>query len=130
MMKSMDAAHKRLQERSGGTSEMNAIAHAAHMLGLIIRYGDVRKFDPEPLLPLVEELFVQGALALHAAAGCDNDAAGKMFVAIDEMDKVALEHAVRVDEPLWIDKLRKLSDATIAIPCSRVARTRFCWSEA
>ena len=111
MMKSMEAARKRLQELSAASSEMTAIAHAAHVLALIIRYGDVRKFDPEPLLPLVEELFVQGALALHSAAGCDNEAAGKMFIAIDEMNQVALEHAERVDEPLWIERLRKLSDA-------------------
>ena len=111
MMKSMEAARKRLQELSAETSEVTAIAHAAHVLGLIIRYGDVRKFDPAPLLPLVEELFVQGALALHSAASCDNEAAAKMFVAIDEMNQLALEHADRVDEPLWIDRLRKLSDA-------------------
>src|SRR6185369_3150117 len=102
MMKSMEAARQRLQELSATTSEMTAIAHAAHVLGLIVRYGDVRKFDPSPLMPLVEELFVQGALALHGAAGCDNDAAKKMFVAIDEMEKVALEHADVVDEALWI----------------------------
>jgi len=111
MMKSMDAARKRLQELSATSSEMTAIAHAAHVLGLIVRYGDVRKFDSEPLLPLVEELFVQGALALHAAANCDNDAAVKMFLAIDEMNHVALEHADRVDETLWTERLRKLSDA-------------------
>jgi hypothetical protein len=111
MMASMDAARKRLQELSATSSEMTAIAHAAHVLGLIIRYGDVRKFDPEPLMPLVEELFVQGALALHAAAGCDNEAAAKMFIAIDEMNQVALEHADRVDEALWIERLHRLSDA-------------------
>lgn len=111
MMKSMDAARKRLQELSATSSEMTAIAHAAHVLGLIIRYGDVRKFDPEPLLPLVEELFVQGALALHTAANCDNDAAARMFVAIDEMNQVALEHADRVEEALWTERLRRLSDA-------------------
>ena len=111
MMKSMEAARRRLQELSATSSELTAIAHAAHVLGLIIRYGDVRKFDPEPLLPLVEELFVQGALALHAAAGCDNEAAVKMLIAIDEMNQVALEHADRVNEALWIERLRKLSDA-------------------
>ncbi len=111
MINAMDAARKRLQELSTETSELTAIAHAAHVLGLIVRYGDVRKFDPEPLLPLIEELFVHGALALHAAAACDNEAAVKMFVAIDEMNQVALEHADRVDEPLWVDRLRRLSDA-------------------
>ena len=37
--------------------------------------------------------------------------ARQMFVAVDEMNQVALEHADRVDEPLWIDRLRRLSDA-------------------
>src|SRR6185436_6725473 len=101
----MDAARKRLQELAATSTEMIAIAHAAHVLGLIVRYGDVRKFDPAPLLPLVEELFVQGALALHAAATCDNEAAKKMFIAIDEMNQLALEHADRVDEKLWIERL-------------------------
>jgi hypothetical protein len=76
-----------------------------------VRYGDVRKFDSEPLMPLVEELFVQGALALHAAASCDNERAVKMLVSIDEMNQLALEHADRMDEPLWISQLRRLADA-------------------
>lgn len=111
MMASMDAARQRLQELSATSFDMIQIAHAAHVLGLIVRYGDVRKFDPSPLLPLVEELFVQGALALQAAAGCDNEAAIKMFVAIDEMNQLALEHSDRLDEALWTDRLRRLSDA-------------------
>ncbi|MBY0263417.1 MAG: hypothetical protein K2Q20_13805, partial [Phycisphaerales bacterium] len=111
MMASMDAARKRLQELSAETSELTAIAHAAHMLGLIVRYGDVRKFDPEPLMPLIESLFVEGALALHAASNCDSEQAAKVLVAIDEMNALALEHADRVDEPMWIDRLRRLSDA-------------------
>lgn len=111
MMASMDAARQRLQELSATSSDMIQIAHAAHVLGLIVRYGDVRKFDPSPLLPLVEELFVHGALALQGAAGCDNETAVKMFVAIDEMNQLALEHSDRVDESLWTDRLRRLSDA-------------------
>jgi hypothetical protein len=111
MMTSMDAARKRLQELSTETSELTAIAHAAHVLGMIVRYGDVRKFDPEPLLPLVEELFVEGALALHGASSCDNEQAVRVLVAIDEMNGLALEHSDRVDEPMWIDRLRRLSDA-------------------
>jgi hypothetical protein len=111
MMASMEAARKRLQELSASTSEFAAIAHAAHVLGQIVRYGDVRKFDPEPLLPLVEELFVEGALALFGAANCDSELAPKIVTAIDEMNQVALEHSDRVEESLWIERLRKLSDA-------------------
>jgi hypothetical protein len=111
MMASMEAARRRLQALSAETSEMTQIAHAAHELGLIARYGDVRKFDPEPLMPLVEGLFVEGALALHAASNCDNEKALDLLVAMDEMNGLALEHADRVDEPLWIDRLRRLSDS-------------------
>ena len=111
MMAAMEAARKRLQELSAETSDLTAIAHAAHVLGMIVRYGDVRKFDPGPLMPLVEELFVQGALALHAAAACDNEQAVKMLLSIDELNQLALEHADRVDEPLWVTRLRRLSDA-------------------
>ena len=64
----MESARRRLQALSAETSEMTAIAHAAHTLGQIARYGDVRRFDPEPLMPLVEELFVQGARAVRSAA--------------------------------------------------------------
>jgi hypothetical protein len=111
MMASMEAARRRLQELSAVSSEMTAIAHAAHVLGQIVRYGDVRRFDPAPLLPLVDELFVQGAIALHPACVCDAEAAKNVLVAMNELNQVALEHADRVDEALWIDSLRKLSDA-------------------
>lgn len=111
MMASMEAARSRLQELSTETSDFIAIAHAAHVLGMIVRYGDVRKFDPEPLMPLVEELFVQGTLALHAACTCDNEQAVHMLVAIDEMNTLTLEHSDRVDEAMWINRLQRLADA-------------------
>jgi hypothetical protein len=107
----MDLARQRLQELAAVSSEMKAIAHAAFQLSQVVRYGDVRRFDPAPLLPLMEELFVSGALALHAAANCDNDAAKEVVVSIEELNRVSLEHHDRVDEALWLERLRQLSDA-------------------
>ena len=111
LAKSMDLARARLQELSAVSSDLKAIAHAAAQLSLVSRYGDVRKFDASPLLPLIDELFVQGALALHAAAACDNTAAKDLVVSIDELNRVSLEHHERVEGELWVEKLRKLSDA-------------------
>jgi hypothetical protein len=111
LAKSMDLARARLQELSAVSSDLKAIAHAAAQLSLVTRYGDVRKFDPSPLLPLIDELFVQGALALHAAAACDNTAAKDLAISIDELNRVSLEHHERVEGELWVDRLRKLSDA-------------------
>jgi Family of unknown function (DUF5682) len=111
LAKSMDLARQRLQELSAVSSDLKAIAHAAAQLSLVTRYGDVRKFDPSPLLPLIDELFVQGALALHTAAACDNTAAQELVVSIDELNRVSLEHHDRVEGALWVERLRKLSDA-------------------
>lgn len=111
MMASMEDARKRMQALAAETSEFTAIAHAAHVLGLIVRYGDVRRFDPSSLIPLTEQLFVEGALALQAAAGCDNEQAIRVVTAINELNGLALENADRLDEQLWIDRLRRLADA-------------------
>jgi hypothetical protein len=111
MMESMEEARRRLQELSTESTEFTAVAHAANELGMLARYGDVRRFDPAPLLPLMEDLFVQGSLALLGAANCDNDAAKGIMVGMDELNKVNLEYHDRVDEPLWTSKLKLLSDA-------------------
>ncbi|MHC4398513.1 MAG: DUF5682 family protein [Planctomycetota bacterium] len=111
LMDSMEAARQKLQELAAESTEFAAVAHAANQLGMIVRYGDVRRFDPAPLLPLIDDLFVQGALALLAAANCDNEAAKTALVAMDELNKVSLEYHDRVDEPLWVEKLQALSDA-------------------
>lgn len=111
MMASMDAARRRLQELSTHTSDYIAISHAAHVLGSIVRYGDVRGFDPAPLMPLVEQLFVEGTLALHAACTCDDEQASRMLVAIDEMNTLTLEHSDLLDDSMWTHRLQLLADA-------------------
>jgi len=108
---SLGIARKRLQELAAVSSELNAIAHAAFQLSQVVRYGDVRKFDPTPLLPLMEELFVQGTLAMHAAANCDNAAAQTLINSIEELNRVSLEHHDRVETELWLERLKRLADA-------------------
>lgn len=111
LMKAMDHARRRLQELAAESTEFAAVAHAANELGMIARYGDVRRFDPQPLIPLIADLFVQGSLALHATANCDNDAAKKVVVGMDDLNKVSLEYSEDVEEDLWTDRLQTLADA-------------------
>ncbi len=107
----MELARRRLQELAATSSEFAALAAAAWRLNLAIRYGDVRRFDTQPLVPLLEELFVEAALALFAAASCDDRAVKPTMQAIDELNKVGLEFHDRLEEPLWIEQLRRLADA-------------------
>jgi hypothetical protein len=111
LMESMDLARRRLQGLAAASREFPALAGAARELGLVARYGDVRRFDPGPLLPLLDELFVEAALSLFAAANCDDKAVRPMTQAIDEVNRVGLEFGDRVEEPLWVAELRRLADA-------------------
>jgi hypothetical protein len=111
LMRAMEMARQRLQELSTEAASFRAVASAAHRLGMVARYGDVRQMDATPLLPLIADLFVQGALALFGTASSDHDAAKGVLVAIDELNRVNLEHHRLVDEALWVRELARLADA-------------------
>lgn len=111
MFDSLELARDRLQSLAAQSSEFLAVAHAADELSQVIRYGDVRRFDPTPLQPLVEQLYVQGTLALFGAANCSNDAARQMIAGIEELNRLTQEFHQQLDETLWTIELRRLSDA-------------------
>jgi hypothetical protein len=111
MSGSIELARQTLQRLANDSSDFTALAGVTFELGLVIRYGDVRQFDAEPLKPLLEQLFLEGALSLLGAANCDLAAARKMVVGINELNKVALDYTSLIDEPLWITELQKLARA-------------------
>ncbi|MDR3459235.1 MAG: DUF5682 family protein [Verrucomicrobiae bacterium] len=111
MSASIELARQTLQRLASDSSDFTALASATYELGLVIRYGDVRQFDAAPLKPLLEQLFLEGALSLVGAASCDLAAAKKMVAGINELNKVALDYTALIDEPLWISELQKLARA-------------------
>lgn len=111
MSGSIELARQTLQRLANDSSDFAALASATHELGLVIRYGDVRQFDAEPLKPLLQQLFLEGALSLVGAANCDLAGAKKMVVGMNELNKVALDYTSLIDEPLWISELQKLAQA-------------------
>jgi len=111
MIETMDVARKRVQELSAESSAFVSVASAAFELMQVVRYGDVRKFDCGPLVPLIEELFVQGCLSLHEAANCDAAAARDLVIAIDSLNRVSLDFFSVIDEAMWKQRLQALSDA-------------------
>ena len=59
MSASIELARHTLQRLANDSSDFAALASATYELGLVIRYGDVRQFDAEPLKPLLEQLFLR-----------------------------------------------------------------------
>lgn len=110
LMGSMDQARRRLQELAVHSRNFVALALACSKLSAVVRYGDVRRIDPTPLLPLVQELFVQATLSLHASATGDDKTVPDMLHAIDALNRVSLEMHEQVEEALWIAELQHLAD--------------------
>jgi hypothetical protein len=84
-------------------------ALAARELSLLVRYGDIRRFDLTPLRPVLQQLFLRAALLLADAASCDDRAAGQMVQAMNMMESVAREHDALVDTATWQKALRALA---------------------
>ncbi len=111
LMASMNQARQRLQELAVHSRNFVALAEACLKLSTVVRYGDVRRMDPTPLIPLVQELFVQAALSLHASATGDDKTVPDMIHAVDSLNRVSLEMHDQVEEELWIAQLQALADA-------------------
>lgn len=107
----MEQARQRLQHLANESSAVVSVARAAFRLLQVVRFGDVRRFDTQPLVPLIEELFVQGTLSLFGAAQCDAAAAKEVAEAVDFLNRIALEFSDRIDESLWRQHLQALADA-------------------
>lgn len=45
------------------------LAQAAGALSFVIQYGDIRKLDREPLIPVLKQLFLRLCLVLPGSAG-------------------------------------------------------------
>ena len=57
--------------------------------------------DTEPLVPLLQQLFMRACLFLLDGSQCSDEVSGSMITAMNELNSVALEHAGQVDEELW-----------------------------
>jgi len=101
------ATVQRLATDAGAVPELG---RAAAALSAVIRYGDVRQVEATPLVPLLAQVFLRGALLLVGAAGCDAAAATELLTAMHQLNRVALDHDQTVDEGQWLAALNELSD--------------------
>lgn len=111
MHQSIELATRTLQRLASDSSDFRALATASRDLSLVIRYGDVRQFDGDPLKPLLEQLFLEATLAMIGSSSSDDAGAKEMVTGIQFLDRVALDHSDHVDESLWISELSKLAQA-------------------
>ncbi|HEX9058828.1 MAG TPA: DUF5682 family protein [Clostridia bacterium] len=110
LMSSMEQARVALQRLAADSGAFTEVVSAASELSTVISYGDVRRFDPSSLIPLLSQLFLRSALLIPDAANCDNKASNEVSAALNVLNNIALRHFEVVDEDTFIKKLVELSD--------------------
>ncbi|KGE16791.1 DUF5682 family protein [Paenibacillus wynnii] len=110
MTSQMEDGRRTLQDLAADSRDVVQIAAAARELSMIINFGDIRKIDTEPLVPLLEQLFMRGCLYLLDNSNCNDEAASGLITAMNELNRIALDHSETVDERLWLQELLNLSE--------------------
>jgi len=105
----MGEAQRTLQMLAVDTGNFTKLAEAAHELSLLIRFSSVRRYDTASFVPLLQQLFLSGALSLNDAANCNDEAAADVLSAINLLHKVAGEHYEEVNSAMWLDELQRLA---------------------
>lgn len=98
-----------LQKISIDTAAVAEVAKTAEHLSTVIRYGDLRKFSPEPIIPLLEQLFLRACLTMEEGCNCDDEASKVVMDSIEKINQVQLHHEF-LEENRWIDVLKSISD--------------------
>ena len=107
--KIVEGAKRSLDEMANGTISIHDIAGTVIKLSNMISFGDIRKLDREPLVPIVKRLCIRAALMLVGESTCDDIAAATLADDIQKIHNVFMVQDF-LDESLWIDKLMELSN--------------------
>ncbi len=98
-----------LQGLSVDAAALADVAETAQRLSLVVRYGDLRRFDPAPVVPLVEQLYLRACLTLEDSCICDAQAAPAVTKAMDQLNALQLSLDF-LAEDRWLDLLTEISD--------------------
>lgn len=107
--KIVEGAGRSLDEMANGTIAMCDIADTVSKLSNMISFGDIRKLDREPLVPIVKRLCIRASLMLVGESACDDIAAATLADDIQKIHSVFMMQDF-LDESFWFDKLIELSN--------------------
>ena len=107
--KIVEGAGRSLDIMANGAISMNDIADTVSKLSNMISFGDIRKLDREPLVPIVKRLCIRASLMLVGESACDDIAAATLAEDIQKIHSVFMMQDF-LDESFWFDKLIELSN--------------------
>ncbi|MBQ8569519.1 MAG: hypothetical protein IJ446_09925 [Oscillospiraceae bacterium] len=104
-----------VQRQAADCTSAADTGNAVGELSAIIRFGNLRRIDSEPVCPLLEKLFLRFCLSAETAAICDRAAATEIIGALSQINNACLSHDF-LDEERFVRLLENLSDSEFANP--------------
>lgn len=90
-----------VQRLAVDTSAVGELAAAVYRLSTVVRYGDLRRFDAAPLVPILSQLYLRCCLTLEDACRCDDQAAPGVMEAMEQLNTAQLSHDF-LEEERWL----------------------------
>ncbi len=108
MPKAVHMAVTALQQSAVEAASIRELADTAMSLSVVVRYGDIRHLDREPLLPLLSQLFLRSCLILTEECVCDDQAADSVASAVSSLNEVVVSHEF-LEESRWLKVLSEIA---------------------
>ncbi len=110
MVTQLENGRQTLQRLAVDNQDVIQITLAARSLSKIIQYGDLRRVDTTPLIPLLEQLFTRASLFLVTSCQCNDEVAHEMMKSISELHTIGLDHSEQLDYQLWLEQLTEVME--------------------
>ena len=108
MPTSMEYATNALQSTAVSAVSVTEIAETAGRLSVVLRYGDIRRLDREPLVPILSQLFLRACLILVGECVCDDSAAKLLAQSMTTLHQVSINHDF-LDGERWLKALTEIA---------------------
>lgn len=81
-----------LQAMAVDAAALAEIGDTVEELSLVLQYGDIRKLDRKPLIPIVSQLFLRACLILPQECACDDQAANVLVQSMGKLHQAVVVH--------------------------------------
>lgn len=108
MPKAALGAVKALQAMAVEAASFEDLAQTAYRLQNIVTYGDIRKADCAPLVPILRQIYYRACLILPSSCICDDSASQSICEAINKLNSAELALDFLETES-WLNALKELS---------------------
>lgn len=97
-----------LQAMAVDTVSFEELAKTALRLSNAVRYGDIRKADSTPLIPIIRQLYYRSCLIMVSACVCDDAASNAIAEAVNILNSVELAQDF-LDTKQWVSTLNEVA---------------------